>query len=552
MLLGIREFFKIHHVDKDFDEKFYSNHYPYLKNYHQPFCEKHGIDDRHRLFFHWYYHGEVEKTYKNIKEWQEAEGCIENYDSIKEKQISVVVGCKNRSDILDISIHSWIKHDPIKEIIITDWSSNKSIKYLEKISPKIKIIRIENEKYYNASTPVNIAIKKTKYPVILKLDVDYIINPYENFNSLIDISENEFLSGYTESGKLDNNLGFVKGTTGFLCVYKKHIEKVGYYNESIENYGIEDIDMFQRLEDIGLKRKILKFNKNKISIYHNPHDDNTRVENFKDKNAQCNIEMLKNINLKKKKEGPDFIIAGFQKCGTTALRDVLKTNYPEHIHMPDCVNQECSGNSEIDFFYKHSKTKDLGIEWYESLFDVNKISGEKSPNYTLFPEHSSRQIKRYFPDVKIIFCIRNPVDRAYSAYNHFIQEYPNSKNWSWNYELSFIENFEKFSSLETNGKTSGEYAKTIYRYLKYFDFRKMCFIIQERLSNPDTFQTEINKLVGFLNLPNKKMIFSKSHVRKYSSDLSVSDRNILKNYYKPHNEDLYDLLNYRIKEWEIN
>ena len=147
MLLGIREFFKIHHVDKDFDEKFYSKHYPYLKNYHQPFCEKHGIDDRHRLFFHWYYHGEVEKTYKNIKEWQEAEGCIENYDSIKGKQISVVVGCKNRSDILDISIHSWIKHDPIKEIIITDWSSNKSIKYLEKISPKIKIIRIFKIRY---------------------------------------------------------------------------------------------------------------------------------------------------------------------------------------------------------------------------------------------------------------------------------------------------------------------------------------------------------------------------------------------------------------------
>lgn len=546
--MDIVEFYKIYQVDDDFDEVFYSEQYPETKYFYQPYCKNNNTDDRHRLFFHWYKYGLNTGNSKNLKEYSDNDPYFKPTSEYLDKKVSVVLGCKNREDILNISIHSWIKHEPIKEIIITDWSSDKSIKYLESISPKIKVIRIDNKQYYNASTPVNIAIKQAQHPIILKLDVDYIINPYGNFNDLIDITEDEFISGNWKDSQLDNHLGFVKGANGFLCVYKKHIENVGYYDESIENYGVEDCQMFKKLISAGLKRKILKFKKNNIPLYHNPHSDYFRTENFEQKDVLYNHNTYGAVVLPKLFNGPDFIIPGFQKCGTTALRDILIENYPDHIHIPDCLDAECEYKKEIDFFKKNSTTKKLGIGWYKSLFDPTKISGEKSPCYTIDSHYSAKMIKRYYPNIKLIFCLRNPVDRAYSAYNHFKQIYPESKGWSWDNDLSFIENFNRRNC---SFKTMGLYAKKIYSYLKYFDFTQMHFVIQEKLNNQETFQNEFAKVVHFLNLPRKKnYIYLQSHNRNYEEPLNNEERLVLNNFYKPHNKHLFELIEKEIVEWQ--
>ena len=70
--------------------------------------------------------------------------------------------------MLSVSLRSWILHPQIKEIIIVDWSSEKSLKHLENVDARIKVIRIEGEKFYNASKPINIAIKAAKHEKILK------------------------------------------------------------------------------------------------------------------------------------------------------------------------------------------------------------------------------------------------------------------------------------------------------------------------------------------------------------------------------------------------
>jgi hypothetical protein len=544
--MDIVEFYKTHKVDDDFDEVFYSEQYPETKDFYQPYCKNNSIDDRLRLFFHYFYYGSNKKKNKNDLTRMHYKPASIYLD----RQVSVVLGCMNREDMLNISIHSWIKHDPIKEIIITDWSSDKSIKHLENISPKIKVIRVEGNEYYNASTPVNIAIKAAKYPIILKLDVDYIINPYGNFNDLINISEDDFICGNWKDKDIDNDLGFVRGTNGFLCVYKKHIETVGYYDQSIENYGIEDCQMFQKLLDIGLKRKTLSFTPYNIPIYHNPHSNFYRTENFEQKDVLYNSNIYNPIQFPKSSDGPNFIIAGFQKCGTTALRDILIENYPDHIHIPDCLHTECEYKKEIDFFKKNSTTKNLGIDWYKYLFDPTKISGEKSPSYVIDPDYSAKLIKRHYPNIKLIFCLRNPVDRAYSAYNHYKQIYPESKGWSWDNDLSFMENFNERNC---GFKTLGLYARKICFYLKYFDFTQMHFVIQEKLNNQETFQNEFAKIVHFLKLPGKEnYIYLQSHNRNYEEPLGNDERLVLSNFYKPHNKHLYQLIEREILEWQYD
>lgn len=107
---------------------------------------------------------------------------------------------------------------------------------------------------------------------------------------------------------------------------------------------------------------------------------------------------------------PDFLVIGAQKSGTTWLAKNLK-QHPD-IFIP---------SGEIHFFAKEQFVN--GIDWYEERFSkrtTEKIVGEKSTSY-LWLSRSPEipcNISSQFPDVKLIAVLRNPVDRAISAFTH--------------------------------------------------------------------------------------------------------------------------------------
>ena len=67
-------------------------------------------------------------------------------------------------------------------------------------------------------------------------------------------------------------------------------------------------------------------------------------------------------------------------------------------------------------FFQHNY--DRGLDWFESLFDPSQevqAFGEASPGNMIHPNAAER-ISRYFPDARLIFVLRDPVERAYSQY----------------------------------------------------------------------------------------------------------------------------------------
>ena len=52
IFMGILNFYKLNLVDKNFDEKEYAEKNPNTEGYYQPFCKDKGIDDKHRLYYH--------------------------------------------------------------------------------------------------------------------------------------------------------------------------------------------------------------------------------------------------------------------------------------------------------------------------------------------------------------------------------------------------------------------------------------------------------------------------------------------------------------------
>ena len=95
--------------------------------------------------------------------------------------VSLICACKNRKAPLKISLSSWLLFKEITEIIIVDWSSDESLRELIHLDPRIKVINVPNQIYFNQPQPLNLAAKISTGDYILKVDTDYILNPYHDF-----------------------------------------------------------------------------------------------------------------------------------------------------------------------------------------------------------------------------------------------------------------------------------------------------------------------------------------------------------------------------------
>ena len=213
---------------------------------------------------------------------------------------SAVVGLKNRSRVLQTSINSWLIKPEIKEIVIVDCSSSDfNSKYFESLDKRIRIIRLHDEEYFNLSKVYNIGIENCTYENIIKLDVDYILNPYFDLCDWLSFDlESEFFTGHWEDESLDNSLGFLSYLNGFLCAKKDHIINAGLYQGNQHGYGYDDCDLYSRLEKLGLNRQRLKFGKNFMPIFHVPHGDYFRTENYKEKDLFISSEKNMKIGSK--------------------------------------------------------------------------------------------------------------------------------------------------------------------------------------------------------------------------------------------------------------
>src|SRR5438270_5138701 len=105
----------------------------------------------------------------------------------------------------------------------------------------------------------------------------------------------------------------------------------------------------------------------------------------------------------------DFVIGGTQKGGTSALDSFLR-QHPE-ICMP-------TTRKELHFFDREEENRDY--KKYHRNFKPKKkqhrVIGEASPIY-MYWETAPYRIWKYNPKMKWILALRNPVDRAFSAWN---------------------------------------------------------------------------------------------------------------------------------------
>jgi len=112
---------------------------------------------------------------------------------------------------------------------------------------------------------------------------------------------------------------------------------------------------------------------------------------------------------------PNFLVIGAQKAGTTALHQYLRA-HPETL---------VSRPKELKFFLVEGNWG-RGVDWYDQQFVVPPgrpeptAVGESSPDYTRFPRFAGvpERIAAVVPDVRLVYLVRDPVERIRSAYQH--------------------------------------------------------------------------------------------------------------------------------------
>jgi hypothetical protein len=287
--------------------------------------------------------------------------------------------------------------------------------------------------------------------------------------------------------------------------------------------------------------------------------------------------VLNRISLRAK---PAFLIIGAQKCGTSALHTHL-AKHPQIV--PGC-------QKEIHFFDQEAHYQ-KGAIWYHlhfpSLEGLNPgtIAFEATPHY-LYAPGTAERIHRYDPHMQLIVLLRNPIERAYSAWNMFYRLFHsrevaavlkaitrtgqandvvlarlfsqiNPQTQADLVNLFLSDGFDSFDTAVrqeiaqiTTGNAPfypdyvqrGLYYEQLYRYFNTFDHQQILVLdSQELRSQPADVLAGITR---FLDLPDHdwRRVDLTSGRSRYDQSMSRETRELLADFYRPHNQRLYDLL----------
>ena len=195
---------------------------------------------------------------------------------------------------------------------------------------------------------------------------------------------------------------------------------------------------------------------------------------------------------------PNYILLGAAKSATTSIYDILKQH--QEIFAPKFKEPHF-----FDFDENFSK----GLDWYSTTYYKNvkkeKVVFDFTPTYLYFSNCAERIHKSFGSNIKFIVLIRNPVDRAYSHYNHSVRdgfenlEFKSALEGENSRLLKYRTDNNILSEIRCSYISQGLYFKMLSAYLKYYDLDNFLIINfdDEIIKNS---KLASNKLSDFLSL----------------------------------------------------
>ncbi len=198
---------------------------------------------------------------------------------------------------------------------------------------------------------------------------------------------------------------------------------------------------------------------------------------------------------------PNLLIVGSAKCGTSSLHNYL-AQHPE-IFMSNKKEPRFLSSQGMKFPMGGPKDdrvekwiikeyKDY-VELFQGKGDYNVI-GESSADTLYFFKHTIPNIKKYLGNPKILIVLRNPVKRAFSAYQHLVRDDRESLSFEDALQLE-DERIKKNYELIYHYRSVSRYYEPVEAFLKNFDQVKI-ILIEDLNKKPEQTLKSVFEFLG--------------------------------------------------------
>jgi len=254
---------------------------------------------------------------------------------------------------------------------------------------------------------------------------------------------------------------------------------------------------------------------------------------------------------------PDIFLGGFPKCGTSSLHAVLNlhTDISEAVWRDPEIDSIKYRAPKEHYFFSKIGNFEQGIEWYSNHFRTDRTHAvDSTPTYFCEPIALER-IKAVAPNSKFIMMLREPVARAFSAWNHWHQLAAEERwpmavpNGTFEDNLAFEMNDIQIDTPKEGFLGQSTYIAHLKNFEKYFSREQLFvgFSAEFRLD----FYGFLKRLQDFLGVTPLEFPFREYNKREYTvSPLSNETRLHLREFFEPFDRELEEYLG-RKCPWNI-
>jgi hypothetical protein len=253
----------------------------------------------------------------------------------------------------------------------------------------------------------------------------------------------------------------------------------------------------------------------------------------------------------------DFIVAGAQKSGTTALHYFL-SKHPD-IALPDkqemhFFDDEQMFSQPVDYELLHRHFSPVARSTTSKTSAPRKsfgVAGESTPSY-IYWKPAIERIWNYNPEIKLLVLLRNPADRAFAHWN--MQRFKDRE------PLDFLEAVKQEKSRITPPLTvqarrysyvdRGFYSDQLARVFKFFPREQVMVIRFEEFQRNK--QHTLDSIFRFLGVePLRRVRDRDRNVVPYPREMTAEERRYLYAIFGWDIGKLEELLGWDCSDWKL-
>lgn len=251
------------------------------------------------------------------------------------------------------------------------------------------------------------------------------------------------------------------------------------------------------------------------------------------------------LGMKRRSDRLNFIIAGAQKSGTTALHYYLQ-KHPQialgdqqEIHFFD--NDELfAGPVDYELLHRHFPPVKKGT-----------IAGDCTPSY-LYHKPAIERIWNYNPHIKLITLLRNPIERAFAHWN--MQRFKGRETLDFldaiNQEESRTQQATPLEARRVAYLDRGRYSEQLARVFKFFPREQVKLIKFEEFRNNN--RETLDAVFAFLGVKPLRIVRSKDrNVVPYEREMTVEEQKYLYTIFADEVARIEQLLGWDCSDWKL-